>query len=147
MNTSAIVSASRLAARQWAHLFPAGVSAMDADDARQEAALAMLEAGKALPVVGFRRAINAVRRLTHLGNLVLVPLAEIDATDTAMQPWQMAHASQSLRRIDAMPTRDRDVIVSALFGEPSKDIAARQGITRGRVSQIVSRTVQDLTRD
>jgi hypothetical protein len=137
-----ILSASNVAARRWRRLFYT-MPVMDADDARQDAALGMIEAGKASTVIGFRRAVDAVRRLTHRGALRFDALGDYEAEDTAPTPEQMAQARESLALIERMP--QAKVLAGVLAGESSVSLGRRHGITKGRVSQIVAAAVRQLT--
>jgi DNA-directed RNA polymerase specialized sigma24 family protein len=143
VTSAELVSASNIAASRWRRVFSVGVPVMDADDARQDAALGMIEAGQASPVVGYRRAIDAVRRLTHRGALRFDHLHDYEAADPAPTPEQAAQARESLALIERMP--QAQVLAGVLAGESSVALAARHGITRGRVSQIVAAAVRQLT--
>lgn len=115
---------------------------MDADDARQDAALGMIEAGVASPLIGFRRAVDAVRRITHRGLAVNEPLEDRDFPDESREPWRVVYAAESLARLQRMP--QAGVLADVLAGEPSTAVAARHGISKGRVSQIVADSVRRL---
>ena len=112
--------------------------AFDADDARQEASLAMWLAGDDRAVVGYRAILDALRRLgpgfrTKDQPEMCDELPEQISADT---PDGLLEAAQLAARIAALNDRHRAVIEAFAAGETGAEIAQRLGVSEPRVYQI-----------
>lgn len=110
----------------------------DADDARQEAALACWRSGKDMATVGYRGIIDAMRRLMPGFRQHTQPVhVEIEDTRTHEDtPEAIVSAQQIVRQIEALPDQQRVIVAAALDCEPVHVTASAMGVTGARVSQI-----------
>ena len=127
----------------------------DKDDAYQEARMALLSEPD-LSIRGLHhRIIDAVRALVpgyRQRKILELPEAYSSREAIAHQennpacmdgPVQWTHAQESIRYIQADPDRE-ELAELTLAGTPGIDLAARYGLSAGRIAQMQRRLVEEL---
>ena len=125
------------AVSRWSHRVGA-FPAFDADDARQEAAIAVWLSGVDMTMVAYHGIIDAMRRLVpgFRANRLPVMCDEMPERISMDTPEAILEAAQMVARIGALPENQRAVVEAVAAGEPGCVTARRLGITAGRVSQL-----------
>ena len=143
---------ARRAAANWARDKAHWVaSKFDRDDAYQEARLALLTEPD-LSIRGLHnRILDAVRALVpgyrqrailELPEAYALGRRRPDRSDDA-GPEDWAHAQESIKYIQADPERE-ELAELTLAGTPGIDLAARYGLSAGRIAQMQRRLVEEL---
>jgi DNA-directed RNA polymerase specialized sigma subunit len=119
----------------------------DADDARQEAAIACWQSGKDMAVVGYRGILDAMRKLVPgFRQQDQILCSEVEDIRTHYDsPEAIVSARQIVDQIEGLPDQQRVIVAAALDGEPVHVTASAMGVTDSRVSQIRVATMRTLT--
>ena len=122
-------------------------SVFDADDARQEAAIACWQSGKDMAVVGYRGILDAMRKLVPgFRQQDQILCSEVEDIRTHYDsPEAIVSARQIVDQIEGLPDQQRVIVAAALDGEPVHVTASAMGVTDSRVSQIRVATMRTLT--